>query len=146
MVENHPCHTKMRSIAQQLISAELRTNDSSDAVGRAAIRVCEKLRRPLSTFAGTAGFRALLVRALVLAKAEAPWLAELTVAPDGSIPFSVEFEAKLDREDAAKGGITLLSHVISLLITFIGEASTLRLIHNVWPNAVLGTLESGDSI
>ena len=40
----------------------------------AALRVGEKLRRPLSTLAGTAGYRSLIARALTLAKKEVPSL------------------------------------------------------------------------
>jgi len=134
----------MPSLAQQLISEEFRRSDSSDTEGRAAFRVCEKLRGPLSTFAGVAGYRALLSRALALAKAEVPWLSRLQVTPEGSILPSAELEGRLIREEANKGGTALVKHVIGLLITFIGETLTLRLIHEVWPKATFKNLHNGD--
>lgn len=108
-----------------------------DSAARAAFRVCEKLRRPLSTMAGVAGFRSLLSRALVLAKADAPWLGGLPIKPDGSLEFSAEVEAQLRSEEAARGGVALITELVGLLIIFIGEALTLRLLHTVWPKVLL---------
>ncbi|HEX2853099.1 MAG TPA: hypothetical protein VHO24_07670 [Opitutaceae bacterium] len=128
----------MRSLAQRLIAEELRASSPPDATeSRAALRVCEKLRRPLSNFAGVAGFRSLLLRALALAKVEAPLLGGLKVKPDGTPEYSTEFEAQLDSKPGAQASAALVEQLLALLITFIGEALTLRVVHDVWPRAAL---------
>ena len=92
----------------------------------AVCRVCDKLRRPLTTLAGAAGFRSLLARALTLAKQESPVLGAWEVKPDGSLQCL--------NGEGSQSGVVLISHLIGLMITFIGESLTLRLLHDVWLN------------
>jgi hypothetical protein len=126
----------MQSLAQHLIARERRATDAADSDGHAAFRVCDKLRRPLSTFTGTNGFRALLSRALTLAKPTEPWLERVTINPDGTLFLSVELEAELDGAAAARGGAQLTTQLLLLLEVFIGEALTLRVVHDVWSKPV----------
>lgn len=128
---------EMRTVVQVLIAEELRAVDSGGNVGRAAFRVCEKLRGPLCTLTGTVGFRSLLSRALTMAKAKHPRLSGLQVKPDGSLGLSVEMEAEFDTEKAAQGGFALVTQLLELLVIFIGEALTLRLVRNTWPKVPL---------
>lgn len=133
----------MRNLAQRLIAEERRNGDSADAESRAAFRVCEKLRRPLSTLAGVGGYRSLLSRALVLSRAKAPLLDTLKIEPDGSFQFSAEMETQMNTPAADRAGAALTTELLTLLITFIGEALTLRLVHEVWPRAALKDPKSG---
>ena len=125
----------LSAIAQRLIAEELLTATTVDTTGRAAFRVCEKLRQPLSSLIGMAGFRSLFSRALTLAKGEVPWLGGLQIGADGTFGFSTEMNVQLDGEEAARGGTALIAQLLGLLVIFIGEALTLRLVHNVWPKA-----------
>ena len=129
--------------ARILIAEESRAKVSSDSEALAALRVCEKLRGPLATLAGTAGFRSLLHRAVTLAKPKAPWLDELKLNDDGSFNHTAEMEARLATVDAARGAAEVVAQLLGLLITFIGEALTLRLIQDVWPKAALKNLKTG---
>jgi hypothetical protein len=124
----------MRNLTEHLIALERSTNHPTTA-SRAAFRVCEKLRGPLCTLAGVAGFRSLLSRALALAKADAPLLREVQLTPSGAITFSPELEAQLDTQEAGLAAAALTDELLGLLFTFIGEALTLRLVHDVWPKA-----------
>jgi hypothetical protein len=90
----------------------------------AVCRVCDNLRRPLTTLVGAAGFRSLLARALTLAKRESPVLGAWEVKADGSLQGL--------NGEAAQLGSVLIAHLIGLMITFIGEVLTLRLLHDVW--------------
>jgi hypothetical protein len=83
-----------------------------------------------------AGFRSLLSRALTLARAEAPSLSAVQVAADGSLKGLDELEPQIDKEQARDGGAILIAQLIGLLLTFIGEGLTLRLVRDVWPEAV----------
>lgn len=98
-----------------------------------AFVVCEKLRPELSTFLGRVGFGALLSRALALASADAPWLRALHVDVDGSLKGRNEPGAQAGANEQLEGGTILLAQLLGLLVTFIGEELTLRLLREVWP-------------
>jgi hypothetical protein len=113
-----------REFAQRLVAYEGVGAASALADTHAVCRVCDKLRRPITTLAGAAGFRSLLARALTLAKQESPVLGAWEVRADGSLHGL--------NGEAAQSGEVLIAHLIGLMITFIGEALTLRLLHDVW--------------
>jgi hypothetical protein len=126
-----------RYLAQRLLTYEAVASKNSEPAESAAFRVCAKLRRPLITLAGVAGFRSLLSRALMLARAEAPTLSAVQVAADGSLNGLDELEPQTDKAQARDGGAILIAQLIGLLLTFIGEGLTLRLVQDVWPEAAL---------
>ena len=124
-----------RRLAQRLLACEAVAGGNSEPAESAAFRVCAKLRQPLTIFAGLAGFRSLLSRALTLARAEAPSLSAVQVAADGSVKGLDELASQTGKEQAGDGGDSLVAQLIGLLLTFIGEGLTLRLIQDVWPEA-----------
>lgn len=74
-----------RELARRLVALEAVRDEPPVAGGSEAVRVCEKLRLPLSKLVGVAGFRSLLSRALAIAKAEVPLLIAVQVRADGSL-------------------------------------------------------------
>ena len=118
--------SETRALAERLVALEAGSKSVSTADRLATCRVCEKLRRPLVTLTGTAGFSSLLARALTLAKREAPELSAVQVKPDGSLE-GLEGEA-------AQAHAVLVGYLLGLLITFIGETLTMRLLQDVWPD------------
>ena len=94
------------------------------------LRVCEKLRQPISTLAGTAGFRALVMRALAVARTENSALSVLQVRPDGNL----DGLEKIAATDLPIAATALIAQLIDLLVTFIGEALTIQLIQEQWPD------------
>jgi hypothetical protein len=103
--------------------------------------VTEKLRRPLVTLAGIAGFRSLLARALTLAKSQAPGLSTVQIEPDGSL---AGFSELGNQAQVAEAGVMLIAELLGLLITFIGESLMLTLVRKAWPDLPLldeGTVE-----
>ena len=124
-----------RHLAQRLLIYEAVDGENPEPAESAAFRVCAKLRRPLTTLAGVAGFRSLLSRALTLARAEAPSLNAVQVAADGSLQGLDALASQTDKEQARDGGTILIAQLIGLLLTFIGEGLTLRLVQDVWPEA-----------
>ena len=133
----------MRDLAQRLIAYETRGNKSSETKTPAAFLVGEKLRPHLATLMGNAGFRALLSRALALANAEVPWLRAVHVKADGSLEGLDELEAQVDPEEIFEGSVVLLAQLLGLLVAFIGENLTLRLVREVWPKLSLNDLDFG---
>ncbi len=126
--------SETKELAEQLVALEARSSSISRADSHATCRVCEKLRRPLVTLTGTAGYSSLLARSLTLAKRDSPALIAVQVNPDGSL-LGLE-------GDAARGSPILVGHLLSLLIIFIGETLTMRLLHEVWPDLPASSLNS----
>ena len=124
-----------RNLAQRLVAYEAVGDENSAPSESAASRVCAKLRGPLITLAGVAGFRSLLSRALTLARAEVPSLSAVQVAADGSLKGLDELVSQTDKEHARDGGAILIAQLVGLLLTFIGEGLTIRLVQDVWPEA-----------
>jgi hypothetical protein len=119
-----------RTTARKLLAYEAGAGKSSENDLSAAVRVSEKLRRPLSTLAGASGFRALLGRALMLAKAQDPALAAVRVQPDGSL----EGWSELCNKEGAQAGLELIAQLLGLLNAFIGPDLAWRLVGDVWPD------------
>jgi hypothetical protein len=133
---------KMRDFANRLIAIETGENESSETGTPAAVHVAEKLRRHLSTLMGNAGFRGLLSRALALAGAEVRWLRSVEVKADGSLA-GLEEHAQLKPDEFLEGSIALLDELLGLLVAFIGEDMTLRLVRDVWPGVPLDDRDGG---
>jgi hypothetical protein len=124
-----------RDLAQQLLTYEAAADKTSGSTESTMFCVYEKLRRSLCALAGIAGFRSLASRALTLAKAEAPSLSKMQVTPDGSLQRFGEPESQSQGHQEDEAGVILLAEFLALLITFIGETLTLRLLQDAWPEA-----------
>ena len=120
--------SQTRDLAQRLISYQSAADKTSEPTKLSALRVCETLRQPLCSLAGVAGFRSLLSRALTLARAEAPSLRAVQVAADGSLEGLDDLEPQIDKDQAREAGVILVAHLIGLLLFFMGEGLTLRLV------------------
>ena len=133
---------KMRDLANRLLAYEAFSDETSGPADSATLRVYEKLRQGLGEFAGVAGFHALASRALALARTEAPSLGGVRVSADGALQGLGEIEHPLDIDKvqagefpAGEGGIILIARMLGLLLLFLGEALTLSLLRNAWPDA-----------
>ncbi|HEX9783628.1 MAG TPA: hypothetical protein VGA56_12970 [Opitutaceae bacterium] len=123
----------MRKLAKRLIAHDARENKSSETISPTTFPVPEKLRPLLAALVGNAGFRALLSRALVLARPEVPWLRAAHVKADGSLTGPAKFEAQIDPETIVAGRIAVLAQLLELLRDFIGGHLTMQLIREAWP-------------
>lgn len=92
---------------------------------------------------GRGGFQALLARALVLATADAPWLAAVQVLADGELEGLAVAHARLDAAEFSEGEAVLLAQLLGLLVALIGPALTLRLILQIWPQLSLDDADFG---
>jgi len=136
----------LEELARRLIAHEANLNKAARAYSTAVFPVPEKLRPHLSIFMGKAGFRALLARALALAGTDVPWLRGLQVKADGSLLPAPELMAKVSPSDILTGRVAVLSQLLGLLVAFIGEKLTLRLVHEVWPTLSAEELHFGKRI
>jgi hypothetical protein len=89
-----------------------------------------------------AGFRSILSRALSIAAGEIDWLKMITIKPDGSLA-GLEVVAGLPSIEIDRGETILIAHLLNLLITFIGESLTLRLLQDAWPEISCDDMTSG---
>jgi hypothetical protein len=129
-----PATPQVRRFAQQLLAEEATLGSGSGRNGPVVLRVCEKLRRPLMTLAGSAGFNSLLFRALTLAQKQAPILREVQLDADGLLK-GLDAIDRDPHNHLAEAEVLLLAEKIGLPFIFIGQALTLRLINDIWPNA-----------
>ena len=132
----------MRDFARQIIAHEARVRKKSDPTGSVAFYVCETLQPHLATLMGNAGYRALLVRALTLATDGVPWLRAIQVKANGSLEELDELRSQLAPEELAEGQVALLAQLLGMLVAFIGENLTLRLVRDVWPQFPVTEFES----
>jgi hypothetical protein len=135
---------QMRNFAKRLMAREALGNKSSERTTPAAFHVCEKLRPHLITLMGNGGFRGLLSRSLVLAHEEVRWLRAVHVKADGDLEGVEELHVQLAPEEFFEGGTVLLAQLLGLLVAFIGEALTVRLVREVWPELTLNDLNFGN--
>lgn len=126
----------MRSLARRLMSAN---RTSADPPGPDAALVIENLRIALSKFAGGVGFASLLQRALTLGSAEIPSLQRLQVGADGRLEGFARLAAEEGTNAAGEAEVAVAAHLLELLVTFIGEPLTLKLVQGAWPEPTLGT-------
>jgi hypothetical protein len=132
----------IQNLARRLIAVEA-ARDPSDGLVGAAVRACEKLRAPLAKFMGVAGFQSLMTRAMALATAEVPWLDSVQVRANGSLEG---FDAATLQQGAFQGGeagAVVVAQLLGLLVTFIGEPLTLRLVRDAWPDASVTGMDAG---
>lgn len=131
-----------KNLARWLLAHECSEVNPSEETVQTAVRVCEKLRRPLSTLAGVDGYRALLSRALALAKRDLPSLGTVQVREDGTLDWPGAALNGREMDEDADGGVPLVAQLLGLLAIFIGEALTLRLVRDVWPDAPFEGIDS----
>ena len=120
------------------------------------LRTYERLRQCLVAIAGVAAFQSIAARALTLAQAEVPSLCSVRVAADGALQglSNVEPQGTMGKDQAdnqqsgedppGEDGAILIARILGLLLTFLGEALTLSLLRDAWPNAAFDDRNSGN--
>jgi hypothetical protein len=135
---------QMRDFARRLTACEISERKSSVTKAAAPFHACARLHPHLATLMGHTGFRTLLERALKLAHGEVPWLRAVQVNADGTLDGLGERPSQVDPDEFSEGGIVLLAQVLGLLVAFIGENLTLRLVREVWPKVSPNDLDFGN--
>ena len=131
----NPPPASTRDLARRLLAVEAASQAESLPHVHDATRVCEKLRVSLTRFAGADGFTSLMRRALALARAEVPALHRVQITAEGSVEGLDELAA--DAREGGEAAAAITTHLLGLLVTFVGERITLKLVHDAWPDASL---------
>ena len=106
------------------------------AVAAAARGAYDDLSRVLVPLIGQVGTESLAARAVHLAQREYPWLAKPRDPKHAQGPFT-HVSVSLEHQDAAlaaEGAAAVLAAFTGLLVTFIGEPLTTRLMRKAWPD------------
>ena len=125
-----PAH---QELARWLLAHEMEDRPHPRTPLEAAQRVTTKLSAGMTQLVSSDGYRALLRRALYLARAEYPVLEGVGVGT--SDVYLEGLRATGAGHDAL---VAFLAHVIALLARFIGDDLTEKLIRQRWPAAPLG--------
>ena len=135
-----------RDLARRLLACEADAGETSEQMESVALRVYEKLRQRLCALTGVAGFHSLASRALKLARPEAPDLITVQIAADGSLQDLSELDTQIGigRKQPGKGEVILIARLLGLLLIFLGEALTLNLMRDLWPDAASDDRISGN--
>ena len=133
----------IRDLARLLLNLEAMENEQGKLGAHATASAIAKLRWHLTKLVGLTGFEALLARALALAKKEVRWFEALHVKADATLEGFQEVSQQQSAEAIVEGSVALLGQLLGLLVTFIGEDLTLRLVRDVWPEIQLDNLNSG---
>ena len=123
----------MRDWARHLLASEAVAITASERTDPATLLVYEKLRRQLRGPVGVDGFHALASRALTLAKSEAPKLSAVQLTAEGSLSGLGEPHSQTDPAQDGEIGVVLIAHLLGLFLTFLGAATTRRLVQDVFP-------------
>ena len=134
-VDAVPAPNEMSSQLDVLARAIIASERETNAAGARAVEVAfRKLHEAMVSLVGTAGYAALLRRAIHLTKPKHDWLAQLVIASPFVLERLDEQAVVVGESRALEGGAALLSTFLQLLCTFIGEPLTLRQVHQVWPD------------
>ena len=134
----------VRRLAQRVLERELEgtgggPQPDSEALAPAAQSAMERLAEPLGRLLGVEGYWGLLRRAVHVARIESPLLQELQVSVEPAGGLDVLHAAVRDADPAvARDALTaVLAHLVWLLVTFIGERLTRRILRDAWPDMQL---------
>jgi len=122
---------KPRDLARSLVASEADASTTSLHSEPATVRVYERLRRQLGSPVGVDGFQSLASRALALAKSQSPRLSAVQVAANGDLRWLGEAKSETGADADGEAGIILIAQLLGLFLTFLGEATTLRLIEDL---------------
>ena len=133
---------KTRELVRSLVASEAVAATTPLHTEPATVRVYERLRRQLGSPVGIDGFQALASRALALAKSESPRLSTVQVTANGGLRGLGEVESQAEADEDGEAGIILIAQLLGLFLTFLGEATTLRLIEDLRLQADVRTVSA----
>jgi|SRR5579859_4137160 len=124
------------ALARWLVSAEL--GDAEGAVGThtAVERVFHKLSHRVARLITPVGCEALLARAVHLSRASFPFLEgiQVTHSTDAVTLRLGDSATGVAPNETCEGFVAVLGSLIALLVSFIGDDLTSRLLCEDWPN------------
>jgi hypothetical protein len=133
----------MQNLAHLLLTHTTGGSSDIDSLADAMERASNTLRLHLGKLMGIDGFSLLLVRSLTFARADFPWLKDIQAGKDGSLKGLDTTVRGQEPVEVLAGFTAVISHFLRLLVAFIGEDLTMRLIQGAWPEVDLGGKDLG---
>jgi hypothetical protein len=125
----------LRDLALKQLTSTDRTRADSAELAASLRRAHTNLSQLLIPLIGRTAAGALTARAVHLVQREHPWLP--TQRPDQSDDAIEVVAASLAQQDlqaAREAGAAVLATLAGLLVTFIGDSLTMRLLRKSWPD------------
>jgi hypothetical protein len=114
-------------VARRLWQRAVGDSTTPEDVAVAATQMCTELRVDLTRWVGAMGYRALVDRALVLARAEHPALGSLS-CHGGDEPVITAAVRAHSADEVAAGMVALVAALVELLGRILGEEMAARLV------------------
>jgi len=114
-------------VARRLWQRAVGDSSSPEDVALAATRMCTQLRAGLSRWVGAMGYRALIDRALLLARAEHPALGSLSCHGGDEAVTTAAVRAH-SADEVATGMVAVVAALVELLGRILGEEMAVRLV------------------
>ncbi len=130
-------HPALRQLALRALAQRVGSAQGAGALAAAAQRAYDDLAQVAAPLIGQVGVNALTGRTLYLAQRKYPWLVHTREPDQWKGPFA-QIVFCLERQDpavATEAAGAVLTTLAGLLITFIGEPLTARLLRKAWPDA-----------
>jgi hypothetical protein len=114
-------------VARRLWQSAVGDSNSPEDAAVAATQMCTGLRLGLTRWVGAMGYRALIDRALLLARAEHPALGSLSCHGEDE-PVTTTAVRSYSAAEVATGMVALVAALVELLGRIIGEEMAVRLV------------------
>jgi hypothetical protein len=127
----------LRQLALKALAQRAGAAPGAAALAAAAQRAYDDLAQVSAPLIGQVGVDALTGRTLYLAQRKYPWLVHTREPEQWNGPFA-QIVFCLERQDpavATEAAGAVLTILTGLLVTFIGEPLTARLLRKAWPDA-----------
>ena len=130
-------HAALRQLALQVLTQRVSSAPGGEALAAAARSTYDDLAHVCSPLIGQVGVEALTARALHLAQQEYSWLVDAREPEHANEPFVPVLErlAQQNPAVATEGAAAVFAMLVGLLVTFIGEPLTARVMREAWPEA-----------
>ncbi|HET6780512.1 MAG TPA: hypothetical protein VFH67_00250 [bacterium] len=132
-----PENPELRQLALKALAQRAGSAAGAEALAAAAQRAYDDLAQVSAPLIGQVGVDALTGRTLYLAQRKYPWLVHTREPEQWNGPFA-QIVFCLERQDpavATEAASAVLTILAGLLVTFIGEPLTARLLRQAWPDA-----------
>ncbi|HXI11642.1 MAG TPA: hypothetical protein VNM92_03230 [Thermoanaerobaculia bacterium] len=129
-----PPNTVLSSVATTVLRSRVDSRTDADTVVAITRRTYDDLAGVLVPLIGEVGLTALSSRALHLAMRDYP--GSQVAGPSEAVDLSDQIHSWLDRQDdnlRIDAASAMISALGGLLVTFIGEPLTMRLVQKAWP-------------
>lgn len=124
-----------REALHQVLTREAGTGADARAIAEGVARLCERVVQQLTPVIGRGGVAATCDRAVHLSQREFPWLAPVRRSDqcEGLFADLQTSLAQQERAVADAAGVAVLTSIVDLLASLIGESLTMGLLHEAWP-------------